>query len=142
MLGRKTYTQEELDNARSAVDGQLAAYKQLVKAIDATSDRKAKSALEAFEPLFAESMMLALDRRFVHRLRVSTGKDGNPLNEVELLTESVLNNGGVLRGNNVIRYVPDDSVLKLGVGDRIRLGVGQFQKLSKGFLAEIESRFM
>jgi hypothetical protein len=35
-----------------------------------------------------------------------TSKDGNPLNEVELLTESLINNNGVLRVNNVIKHVP------------------------------------
>jgi hypothetical protein len=46
------------------------------------------------------NMTLVLDRYFVHRLRVVTGKDGNPLNEVELLSDSIMNNDGVLRGNN------------------------------------------
>jgi hypothetical protein len=48
-----------------------------------------------------------------------TGKDGNPLNEVELLTESLINNG-VLRGNNVIKHVPTESVLKLVLKARDR----------------------
>jgi hypothetical protein len=53
MLGRKNYTQEELDHAKTAIDQQLAAYKMLVKAVDdaAPSDPKVTSALEAFEPL-------------------------------------------------------------------------------------------
>lgn len=41
-----------------------------------------------------------------------TGKDGNPLNEVELLADSLMNNEGILRGNNVIKLIPDQSVLK------------------------------
>ena len=57
------------------------------------------SALEAFQPLLFNNMTLILDRYFVHRLRTVTGKDGNPLNEVELLSESLMNNDGVLRGN-------------------------------------------
>jgi hypothetical protein len=143
MLGRKDYTKEELANARTAVDQQLAAYKKLVKAIDgATPDPKVAAALEAFEPVLFNNMALVLDRYFVHRIRAVSGKDGNPLNEVELLTESLLNNDGVLQGNNVIKFVPDDSVLKLNVGDRIKLTAAQFDRLAKAFLAEIESKFV
>ena len=87
-------------------------------------------------------MTLVLDRYFVHRLRMVTGKDGNPLNEVELMSDSLMNNEGVLRGNNVIKLIPDQSVLKLEIGDRIRLGAAQFERLSKAFLAEIQSKFL
>jgi hypothetical protein len=100
------------------------------------------SALEAFEPLFFNNMTLVLDRYFVHRLRVVTGKDGNPLNEVELMSGSLMNNDGVLRGNNVIKLIPDQSVLKLNIGDQIRLSAAQFERLSKAFLIEIRSRFL
>jgi hypothetical protein len=79
------------------------------------------SALQAFERLFFNNMTLVLDRYFVHRLRTVTGKDINPLNEVELLTDSLINNDVVLRGNNVVKLIADQSVLKLDVGDRIRL---------------------
>src|SRR5205809_6580843 len=106
MLGRKTYTQEELDHARTAVDEQVAASTELVAALDgATSDPRVASALEAFEPRLFNNMTLVVDRYFVHRLRVVTGKDGNPLNEVELLSDSLMNNDGVLRGNNVVMLV-------------------------------------
>jgi hypothetical protein len=37
MLGRKIYTQEQLDNCKAAVDQQLAAYKTLVKAVAAAT---------------------------------------------------------------------------------------------------------
>jgi hypothetical protein len=142
MLGRKTYTQEELDHARTAIERQRAAYDDLAKAVHATSDPKATAALEAFEPLFFNNMTIVLDRYFVHRVRMVTGKDGNPLNEVELLSDSLMNNDGVLRGNNVIKLTPEQSVLKLDIGDRIRLGAAQFEGLSKAFLSEIRSKFV
>lgn len=69
-----------------------------------------------------------------------TGKDGNPLNEVELLTDSVMNNGAVLRGNDVVKFVPEESILKLNVGDKIMLRAAQFDELSKAFLGEIQSK--
>jgi hypothetical protein len=87
-------------------------------------------------------MTLVLDRYFVHRLRMVTGKDGNPLNEVELMTESLMTNDGVLRGNNVIKLVPEETVLKLEIGDRIRLTAAQFERLSKAFLAQIQAKFL
>jgi hypothetical protein len=61
---------------------------------------------------------------------------------VELLTESLMNNDGVLRGNNVIKFVPDESVLRLRVGDRIGLSDAQFERLAEAFLGEIESKFV
>src|SRR6266480_5712333 len=110
MLGRKNYTQEELDHAKTAVATQLAAYHTLIEAVGSpTSDPNAASAVEVFEPLFFNHMTMVLDRYFVHRLRVVTGKDGNPLNEVELLSDSLMNHDGVLHGNNVIKLVPEDS---------------------------------
>jgi hypothetical protein len=143
MLGRNNYTQEELVHARSAVDLQLAAYEKLVSAIDrATPDPEVKAALHAFEPLFINNMILVLDRYFVHRVRAVTGKDTNPISEVELLSDSLMSNDGVLRAGNVVKLVPDESVLKLNVGDRIRLSAAQFGRLSKAFLAEIEAKFL
>jgi hypothetical protein len=141
MLGRKDYTKQELDNATRVIDAQVAAYKKLAKAIDATGDAKARAALDAFEPLFSNNMVLVLDRYFVHRLRQVTGKDGNPLNEVELLTESLMNNDGVLRGNNVIKFVPDESVLKLDIGDQVRLNIKDFESLASASLADIKRKF-
>ena len=69
MLGRKKYTQEEIDQGKAAVEQQLAAYKQLVKAVaGATTDERFDAAVESFEALFFNNMTLVLDRYFVHRL--------------------------------------------------------------------------
>ena len=135
--------QEEFDHAKAAIDQQLAAYKKLAKAVDsAPADPNVRSALAAFEPLFFSNMTLVLDRYFVHRLRMVTGKDGNALNEVELISDSVMNNDGVLRSNNVIKLIPDQSVVKLNIGDRIRLSAAQFDRLSRAFFVEIQSKFL
>jgi len=37
-----------------------------------------------------------------------------------------MNNDGVLRGNNVIKLVPEESVLKLRIGDQIRVKAAEF----------------
>ncbi|HEY2788550.1 MAG TPA: hypothetical protein VGI72_03795 [Gaiellales bacterium] len=142
MLGRKNYTREEFHGARTAIDRQLEAYRQLEAAVDATGDADARSALEDFEPIFCNSMALALDRYFVHRVRLVTGNDGNPLNEVELLGESLIGNDGVLLSSKVIKLVPEESVTKLHAGDRIALTAAEFEQLATAFFAELERRFV
>jgi hypothetical protein len=123
MLGRKSYTQEEVDAARSAVAEQLAA-------------------ADGDDPAIFNGLLLALDRRFVHRLRSVTGKAGTPLNETELLVESLMNNGGVLRGNNVIKYSPEESVLRLEPGDPIALSKAQFEELAGACFQELEEKYV
>lgn len=110
-------------------------------AASATADTKLSSALEPFNTHFFNNLMLVLDRYFVHRLRMVTGKDGNPPNEVEMPCDSLMNNDGILRASNVIKLIPEKSVVKLGIGDRIRLTAEDFERLSAAFFAEIESKF-
>ncbi len=71
-----------------------------------------------------------------------TGKEGNPLNEVEMICDSLLNNNGILRDSNVIKYIPDQSVVKLNVGDKIRITAEEFERLSAAFFAELERKFL
>ena len=127
MLGRKDYTPEELENARATVKTQLA-------------DWRGSGAKGDLEASYFNAALVALDRRFVHRVRTFTGKDTNALSEVELLTESLLDNDGVLREIKVIRYDPDKSVLQLQIGDRIALTADDFEVLSAAFLEEVLQR--
>lgn len=86
-------------------------------------------------------MVLALDRYFVHRVRKLEGKDGNPLNEVRVLCDSLTDNDGVVAANPTIRMKPGESVLGLEIGDEIRLTEQGFRRLAERFLVEIESRY-
>jgi hypothetical protein len=143
MLGRKDYTQEEFDNGKAAVEQEVAAYGHLATTIgSATADKDVTAAREQFEARFFKSMVLVLDRYFVHRLRQVTGKDANPLNEVEMLADSLMNNGGVFRSANVIKWTPDQTVLKLKVGDTIRLTAADFDRLSAAFFTDLKSKFL
>ena len=139
MFGRKTYNQEELDHAKAIVDRQLAAYQSLVKAV---AGQKVDSTLGGLEEELFNNMVIVLDRLFVHRLRMVAGKDGNPLNEVELICDSLMNNNGIMRGNNVVKYVADHSVVRLAIGDQIRLTATQFEQLAAAFFTELERRFL
>jgi hypothetical protein len=124
MLGRKDYTRKELDDGRARIDEQL-------------------RTLAKFEREFFVNLLLTLDRLYVHRLRSSTGKDGNPLNEVELIVDSLLNNDGVFRvDNKSIKYKPEESVSGLAVGDRIELDRAGFEELYGAFMADLEAKFV
>ncbi|MFC0448275.1 hypothetical protein ACFFI2_09115, partial [Rhodococcus jostii] len=91
MLGRKNYTQDEVDHAEQSVAQQIAAYTALTAAISGeVTGKEVFAASEDFEPLFFNNMVLVLDRYFVHRIRAVTGKDGNPLNEVEIIADSLI----------------------------------------------------
>ena len=142
MLGRKDYTQAEYDGAQAAVARQIAAYKKVAKLAEGQGDKKASSTLDELETVYFNNMALVLDRYFVHRIRAVSGKDGNPLNELELVCDSLMNNGGVFQGNNVIKYVPEDSVVKLRPGDTIKLSASDFQRLSTAFFEELQRRFL
>ena len=135
MLGRNSYTQDELDTCRAAVKGQLEAYRRLTAAVG-------PEAVDGFEAPFCNNLVLALDRYFVHRVRAISGKDGNPLNEVELIAEAVMLHDGVMPRSTVIKYVPADTVLGIEVGEKVSLSAEDFERLSAAFLAEIERRFM
>jgi hypothetical protein len=141
MLCINTYPQEYIDECRSRVKQQVAAYKALVTAArkQGTSAKPLESAIESFDPVFFNNQVLLLDWFFVHRSRMLEKKDGNPANEVRVLCASLLNNDGKMGADKTIKLDPARSVLKYKVGDAIKLNEADFLKLSKAYFAEIES---
>jgi hypothetical protein len=136
MLAAANYPREYIGDCRTRMEAQLAAYRAL-----ASSAGKNGSPVEAFEPLFFANLTLALDACFVHRTRAVEGKDGNPLNEVRMLCSSILGNHGILAADKTIKYKPETSVLKLEIGDEIRLDEERFGRLLEAFFSELEQKF-
>jgi len=71
-----------------------------------------------------------------------TGTEGTPLNQLQMLTDALVNNGGILRNSTVIKLVPEESVLKLSIGDPVRFTAGEFGRLAEVVLAELERAFL
>ena len=142
MFGRESYTRQEFDQAKAAIDQAVATYKRIAKAARAAPATTGDTALRTFEATYFNDLTIVLDRHFVHRLRTVTGTDGTPINEVEMLRDSLMNNGGVLRASSVITFIPERSVLKLRVGDPIRNTEEQFERLSSAFFAELKQKFL
>jgi hypothetical protein len=74
-------------------------------------------------------------------MRGNEGKDGNPLNEVRLLAESILTNDGVLEVPASIKLRPDTSVTGLGAGDEVVLDEAQLRALGEAYFQELRTRF-
>jgi hypothetical protein len=85
------------------------------------------------------TMVIVLDALFCHRSRTMEGKDGSPLNEVRVLCNSLMFHDGRLRADKSIKLSPAASVLKLQVGDEIRLNENDFRALGDASFAEIEA---
>jgi|SRR5438552_11273467 len=141
MLGMKTYTKDYISSCRARVDADLRAYRK----------GPGKSSSEDFETRFFNDQVLLLDYMFVHRLSGIEGKDGNPLNEVRVLCNSLLYNDGKVQvekskdwPNSAVsglKLPPESSVLKLEPGDDVKLTEADFVKVSKAFFAELEKKY-
>jgi len=137
----KKYPKEYIAACRARVDADLRAYRSHV----------GKTPTQEFETRFFNDQVLLLDYMFVHRLSGIEGKDGNPLNEVRVLCNSILLNRGKLQVDKLpgwpnsavagIKLSPEKSVLKLKPGDEVRLSEADFERLSKAFFAELEKKF-
>jgi hypothetical protein len=144
VLGRKSYTKEEFNFGKKTIADQVAAHRKLAKAVTATKDKKAETALAEFDAAFYNNMVFVLDRLFVHRFAGPDyeGKDGNPLNELRIICDSLLLHDGIMRADRQIKLPPDKSVVGIAVGDRIALTEAQFEKLADAFFEELAKRFL
>jgi hypothetical protein len=134
MLSVSRYSQEFVDQSRASIDARISAFDALAAAAD-------PAAVEAFEPTFFNDMVLVLDHHFLHRGRSFEGKDGNPLNEVRMLCNSLVDNDGTMAPDKTIRMKPDQTLLNYAIGDAIAVREDGFRRLADGFFAEIESRY-
>ena len=142
MLCMNNYEPAYINECRTRVQAQLTAYHTLVAAASKHDDQPLNNAFTAFEPVFFNNMVLLLDQLFVHRSRALELKDGNPLNEVRVLCNSLLTNNGKLVADKQIKLNPTKSVLGYKVGDEINLSEADFIRLSGAFFAEIEKKFL
>ena len=108
--------------------------KRYSKGYIASCQRKIEADVEIFQSMATSSieienayfnnMVLILETMFMHRMRGQEGKDGNPLNEVRMLTNSILCNDQILLADKTIKYNEAKAVLKIGLGQKIALTMG------------------
>ena len=139
MLAVTSYPEVYVQLTAAKIDEQLAAYAALAGAVKGNA--KAEAALAAFAPGHFNAMLLALDHHFMHRMRGAEGKDGNPLNEVRMLGDAIMEHDGVLKANSTIKYRTENSVAGIGVGETVALDAETFGQLAAAYVAEIAKRF-
>src|SRR6266699_6258698 len=137
----KKYSEDYNAACRARVDGDLRAYRKQV----------GNAPSKEFEARFFNDQVLLLDYMFVHRFSGIEGRDGNPLNEVRILCNSILLNKGKLQVDKLpgwpnsavsgLKLPPEKSLLKIQVGDEVRLTEADFVRLYKAFFAEIEKKY-
>ena len=142
MLGMKTYDRDYIKSCRATIDAN-------VKAYDSAIGKNRSD--ENFEERFFTSQVLLLDYMFVHRLSGIEGKDGNPLNEVRVLCNSILLNGGKLQIDKLpgwpnsavsgLKLPSDRSVLGYKPGQMVKMKRNDFLRLAAAFFAEIEKKY-
>ncbi len=144
MLSVDHYQQSYIDDCRAKVRAQKAAYKNIVAQVKSLSGNheNVDAALEVFEPLFFNHLVLVIEYYFVHRSRTLEGNDGNPLNEVRILAHSMLNSKNKFSPDPAIPLDPARSILKYNAGDEIKLKEEDFKKLCKAFFEEIENKYL
>jgi hypothetical protein len=130
MLSENSYSREYIDTSRERVASQVAAFDKLA-GVDAD-----------FEHAFFNNMVIVLNAYFANRMRGMEGKDGNPLNEVRVLSNSMMGNGETLAPDNAITWRPEATVLGLDVGDPIRIDRDAFLRLAHAFFVELEAKYL
>lgn len=139
MLAVTSYPEVYVQLTAAKVDEQLASFAALAAAV--RGNGAAEAALAAFAPGYFNSALLALDHHFMHRMRGAEGKDSNPLNEVRMLSDALMEHDGILQANKTIKYNADKAVAGIAIGQTVALDADRFEKLAKAYIAEIGKRF-
>lgn len=129
MPDRNTYTPDEIEACRDNCDALLAAWG--ANDIEDTT----------FESLVFGQAVVVLHTWFGHRRRELEGDDGNPLHEVRVIADSIVDNDAVLRVDRPSTWVPERTVLRLAVGDEVEITANGYERLAAAYLAAIEATY-
>ncbi|GAA2977804.1 hypothetical protein [Actinokineospora diospyrosa] len=138
MLAVSTYSEDYLEACRDRVAEHVGVYRAMV---GSGAGAEFTAAVAAFEPVFFNNLVLVLETSFVHRLRGKEGKDGNPLNEVRLLSAALLADG-LLRVDKGISWDPARSVLGYAAGDRVEVREREFLALAEAYFADLAAKYL
>ncbi len=128
MLGRKTYPREYIARCQRDIEAQIAEFNDLPPVTSTFASR------------LAGHLVIVMDACFVNRLRATEGKDGNALNEVRLLAQSLMYGEAVV-DDSTVTWNTEDMVLGLTKGDDLELSISDVDKLQRAFFVAMLDRY-
>lgn len=142
MSETKTYSKHYIENCKAKLEADLQAYRlQVGNALD-----------EDFSVHFFINLVLVMNYMFVDRSTDVEGNDGNSLNEVRAISNSLLLNGGKFQPEKQphwpdtagpsVNLPAERTVLGLVPGEEIKLDESDFMRLAEAFFLEIEKRYL
>jgi hypothetical protein len=134
MLSIASYKKDYVETVRGRIGESLRAFEALREGVGA------EAVAEIEGPYFA-NLVLALDHYFDHRARGQEGKDGNALNELRMMCNSLMHGDGKLLGDSQIKLDAKKSALGIAVGEPIMIGHAGFARLAEAVFAEIQRRY-
>jgi hypothetical protein len=144
MLSVSAYPQQYIDEARARVRVQVTAFAELAREVRGAGPSRSGSvaaALDALEPEYFANLVIALDSHFVHRSRGQERKDGNAMNEVRVLVNSIEQHDSVMTAEKGIRLDAARSVLGIEYGERVRIHADGFERLAAAFFEALEATY-
>lgn len=128
MPGRQNYPQEYVDSCQQQIESQLSEMRDMPPVPTSFAHR------------LAGHLVIVMDACFAQRVRGVDGKDGNPLNEVRVLAQSLMQ-GTTVMEDSTISWEPEKLVLGLAVDDDIELSVKDVDRLQQAFFAEMNDKY-
>lgn len=141
MQTRKHYTTAEIHEGRETLERALLSFRKMARSLSGPKDVTLSRALAEVEREFCAALVVMMDRQFIERARMIAGRDTNPLSEVEMITDALVQHQGVLRASTSIKYEPAHSILQMKVGDRVRLDTEDVRRLANAFFHDLEAKF-
>ncbi len=127
MPGRQNYPQEYVDYCQQQIESQISEMRDMPPVPTPFAQR------------LAAHLVIVMDACFAQRVRGVDGKDGNPLNEVRVLAQSLMQGSTVMEDSSVT-WEPDKLVLGLAIDDDIELSVKDVDRLQQAFFAEMHDK--
>lgn len=128
MLGRKNYPREYIERCQRDIEAQIAEFNDL------------PPVTSSFATRLAGHLVIVMDACFVNRLRATEGKDGNPLNEVRLLAQSLMY-GDTVVDDSTVTWNQESMVLGLMKGDDLELSIGDVDRLQRAFFVQLFDKY-